>query len=283
MQNVKKENILDFVIVGAAKSGTSSLSYYLGEHPDVFLPKPQLHFHSRIDKTDNSWGQYAEHFRAATPGQKVGEHSPFYYTHEEAASSLSASCPGLKLIWLLRHPIDRAWSHYWYNVMGGSEHVSPQDIIHHERWQKIYIRKSVYSTFLETYLSYFNGQNMMFVFTEKLRESPDDVLMHICRFIDVDDSFSFKRSGEMKRRTVRPGNVALHQRLGRIRATKLVSIPGVPRILQRINHWNLSCELPYPEIPQAEKKKLEEYFQPFNLRLSKLIDIDVNEIWHNNV
>jgi len=167
-------------------------------------------------------------------------------------------------------------------VMKGNERVTPQNILNHERWQDIYIRKSEYSSFMETYLRYFDRQNMMFIFTEELRESPDSVLSGICDFLDVDDSFSFNnRTGEIKRRTNRPRYIVLHQWVHRLRRGRFVSRFGVSRMLDGVFNWNLSSSLPYPAIPQAEKKRLEEYFEPFNLRLSKLIDRDVKDIWRD--
>lgn len=271
-----------FVIVGAAKCGTSSLSYYLGEHPGVFLPKQQIHFHSRKHNLEKDWAHYAEYFCDATPDQVIGEHSPFYYTYEKAALSLNVNCPGVKLIWLLRNPIDRSWSHYWYNIMQGSEHISPRNILSHERWRDIYIRKSEYSTFVETYLRYFDSQSMMFVFTEELRGSPADTLYRICEFLDIDTDFNFSRAGQIKRRTVKPKHITLHQWLGRLRGTGLVSSRGVSSIYRRLNDWSLSYDLPYPAMPHEEKKRLENHFSSFNSKLGMLINRDVEGIWRHD-
>lgn len=115
----------DFLVIGAQKSGTSSLFKYLAQHPQVrgSAPKEVHFFDGGLNpKTDTyalgeTW--YRDHFPLAStmaPGQKAFEASPLYMLHPLAAGRIAALLPQVKLVALLRNPTDRALSHYFHSV-----------------------------------------------------------------------------------------------------------------------------------------------------------------------
>lgn len=123
----------DFIIVGAAKSGTSSLHKYLSAHPDVFMPKlKELNFfHAYGQDNTPIWERfpemptnemaYASHFYKAGANQIKGEASPSYLIyHERTIANIKKFYKGRelpKIIIILREPIDKIWSHFRFNRM----------------------------------------------------------------------------------------------------------------------------------------------------------------------
>src|SRR4051812_42429120 len=104
----------DFLIVGAAKAGTTSLAAYLAEHPDVFMARrKELHFFGREKEYRRGWEWYCSHFEGAGDARAVGEATPDYMWRERAVERIAQDLPKARIIATLRHPVDRAYSHYW--------------------------------------------------------------------------------------------------------------------------------------------------------------------------
>jgi hypothetical protein len=101
----------DFLGIGAQRSGTTTLYELLRRHPETFLPdEKELHYFSLHHHRPLGW--YAAKFAAAAPGRRVGEISPYCLFHPEAPARIAAALPHVKLIALLRDPVDRALSGY---------------------------------------------------------------------------------------------------------------------------------------------------------------------------
>jgi Sulfotransferase domain len=117
---VKRGGMPDFHILGAQKSGTSSLFRYLFSHPQVYAPyKKELQYYSKNYDKGLDW--YKTFFPADSDKKRKlrlvsGEATPYYIFHPQAAAWIHADTPDAKLIVLLRDPVSRAYSHYIHNV-----------------------------------------------------------------------------------------------------------------------------------------------------------------------
>jgi hypothetical protein len=120
----------NYLIIGTKRGGTTSLQQYLTAHPDVLEPKAAKASHYFDANYDKSWSWYRAHFplqrwmdreRAAGRPVMVGEASPYYCFHPLALERISARLPDVRLIIVLRDPVERAWSHYAYEVARGNE------------------------------------------------------------------------------------------------------------------------------------------------------------------
>ena len=118
----------DVVILGAMKSGTTSLHNYLVQHPGVVEPlRKEVHFFDVNFERGESW--YRAHFgREGQPGLNL-DSSPYYLFHPAVPQRLHALLPEAKLIVLLRDPVRRAYSHYWHERDKGRETLSFEDAI----------------------------------------------------------------------------------------------------------------------------------------------------------
>jgi hypothetical protein len=109
-----------FVIAGAQKCGTSSLSATLRRHPAFFMATPkELHFFDRHFDRGVSW--YEDQFNPAPRHRQLGEATPSYLYDADARARLGATLPGCKFVVILRDPVKRAYSHYWHTHRRGQE------------------------------------------------------------------------------------------------------------------------------------------------------------------
>ena len=150
----------NFLIIGAPKCGTTSLHYYLSRHPDIFLPKQkELHFFSTVNvdkkllKNElypieillekiivNNFNDYKVHFLNAHKYKMVGEITPSYYIKPqrfaENVNLYLKDIDDLKLIILLRNPIEASLSHYNMQFNNGVEYLSFNDFLEVEDYRK---------------------------------------------------------------------------------------------------------------------------------------------------
>ncbi len=140
----------DFLIVGAARSGTTLLSFLLGKHPQIYFPalkEPMfmalyeqkkrlidIRTGKKVDYTVERLEDYVQLFKQAHEGQLIGEASTWYLcfyreTLANIAKLYGEKMSQLKIFILLRHPAERAWSHYWHNRREGKEKLNFEEAI----------------------------------------------------------------------------------------------------------------------------------------------------------
>ena len=112
----------DFIIIGAAKAGTTSLHAILKQHPDIFMPaQKEPEFFARDDRFAAGVAQYATHFKQARANQLVGEASTIYSLaplFPDTARRMAETLPDARIIYVLREPVSRAFSYYAQLIKG---------------------------------------------------------------------------------------------------------------------------------------------------------------------
>ena len=116
----------NFLIIGAMKSGTTALYYYLEQHPQVYMsPVKEPNFFCSEENSDGDFatrlGAYQDLFRDVSGEKAIGEASHCYLYEPEAAARIQEYITDAKLIAVLRDPVDRAYSHFLHMVRNGSE------------------------------------------------------------------------------------------------------------------------------------------------------------------
>ena len=214
---------LDFVVIGAQKAGTTSLHQYLGAHPDVFMSRnKELHFfveglYGRNGWDcgwEKGWGWYEAQFAEAGSAVAIGESSPSYATYplrEGIAERIAASLPGVRLVYLLRHPVERARSEYTHNVINGQERRPIERALLED---PRYLAKSSYAMQVDQYLSHVRRDQLLLVVSERLRLERAATMQRIFEFLGVGSSLphgvldqEFHRT-EQKAVPSRAGNLA---------------------------------------------------------------------------
>ncbi len=189
----------DFLVVGAQKSGTTSLFVLLSKHPQLFLPfRKEVQFFSSKVLYPKGLNWYAEEFFSTCPPDKLaGEVSPQYMYSTETARRVHEGLPEAKIIAILRDPIDRAWSHYQMTRRRGQETRTVQEAFadtlntdeadteapEHAR----YFQFGDYERVLSEYLRLYGRENMLVLFQEDLHQQPEMVMRQVYRFLGIDD------------------------------------------------------------------------------------------------
>jgi hypothetical protein len=175
----------DFVIIGAMKSATSSLYWWLEARPDCFLASPkEVDFFSRDDRWERGAAWYGKFFAGAREGQVVGEASVSYTRPDLAplaAERMKSLLPDAKLLMVLRHPVERLRSHYRHEVQRGRERRSLPEAL--DSGDSPYLASSRYFSCLRPYIERFPRQQIGVVRFEDLvfdgRPGWEQVLGHL--------------------------------------------------------------------------------------------------------
>lgn len=192
----------DFVIIGAAKSGTTTLYQYLCRHPQVYMstPKePEFFARDEVYSLGSEW--YASLFEQAKPDQICGEASTKYTNSDypKSAERLAQLVSNPKLIYVMRNPTERAYSHYVQRIKTGQNTRTQLEItrtFEEAIAQEDFLLKSgIYIEQIENYLRFFPKESFLFLLMEDLIESPQDVLRQTCSFLGIDQEIDLTEEG----------------------------------------------------------------------------------------
>lgn len=201
----KRVNLPDFFIIGATKCGTTSLYYYLKQHPKIFMPtvkEPRFFYYKGIQKSHlNSVGNnivftiedYINLFKKAKEGQIVGEASPNYlYRYDLVIPNLKEvygeKYKKLKIIAILRNPAERAYSHWLFFKKLNRENFSFMEAINKK--ERDYIKQGMYHDMVKSYLNEF--RYMRIYLFEDLIKDTGGVIKDLFNFLDVDPNYNVK-------------------------------------------------------------------------------------------
>ncbi len=233
-----------YIIIGAQKSGTTSLYQWIVQHPNVQQAlRKEIHYFDRHHEKSVAW--YLSHFPQSQDTGRflLGEATPNYFFHPTAARRLSQLFPDIKLILVLRNPIERAYSHFQHNIRrnriqgtfekalaleeeifsankGQLPEVFSQTP---EYWWHSYVNRGIYSRQLEIWQKYFQPEQLLIFKSEEMFRHPDRTAAKTYDFLGL-------------------------------KPFKGVSL--TPR----------NC-YSYPQMRPATRKKLVSFFRPFNKQL----------------
>lgn len=187
-------------IVGAPKCATSTLHDWLGQHPDVFASGiKETHFFTHKDVLKTYYvpaqivtteAEYAEVFEDAKPGQWLLDSTPNYLLYPHVAGEIRKRYPKAKVIAILRHPVDRAISHFKMDRVLGihSEPVSRLlDLTREDvRYEREYLGNSRYATALRPYQELFGAEQLLILDFDRFRTEPEALLEEVYSFIGID-------------------------------------------------------------------------------------------------
>lgn len=270
----------NFLIIGAAKAGSTALAAYLGSHPDVFVAsEKEVHFFD--DHFDRGVDWYASRFGAVREERAVGDATPTYMYTDEALGRMADLLPDAKLIAILRNPVDRAYSHYWW-MRALDERRPFDDAVHDEilgREQpdpEKYVAAGRYVERLERVCRYYPRSSLHVVILEELRESPHARFAEVCRFLGVDDQVVPADLGAVHNPAYRLRSPALRTWMLRLHAWRRLPFD----IASRIDKMNRVAFRPPPMDPQI-RGELEGYYEKHNAALAAWLERDLS-VWSSS-
>jgi hypothetical protein len=293
----------NFMIIGAAKSGTSALYRYSRQHPEIYMSQvKETHFFSYKDAPPNTIGPgdsvnqaitdmatYLTLFEDAGEARAIGEASPTYLYSARAPRLIKEYIPEARLIAILRQPADRAFSAFMHVTRDGREPIADFAEalkLEEERialnWGPIwhYTKIGFYSEQIRRYYELFEREQIKVYLYDDFSARPIDVLQDIFRFLDVNDTFvpdvriRANVSGVQRSQTLYWLIERLFARPNPIRtvARKLLSEETRWRFTSNVRNQNIVHQSISPEI----RHQLTELFREDILRLQDLLARDLS-------
>ncbi|MGH2728637.1 MAG: sulfotransferase family protein [Actinomycetota bacterium] len=258
-----------FLVIGAMKSGTTSLHAYLGAHPDVFMAEPkELDFFVEGKNLERGLDWYEERFGAAGDARARGEASTNYTKHPffpDVPERIARVIPDVRLIYVVRHPIRRMVSQYLHHVAEYGERKPAAEAL---LSNPMIFALSDYATQIERYLDHFSREQILIVTSEDLYGRRAETMRTIYRFVGADDEKTPPTlDRELHRTRDKAAPTALAERMPFL--ARLAESPATPRsIARRLSR--LTARRTAPEsvpVPAEVERILRERLRPTVERL----------------
>ena len=270
-----------FVIGGAPKAGTTALWALLAEHPDVWMSRLKEPYFLTRDVNNpapgvriigaprtNSYPRglewYESLFAEGADRRARGEASTHYIGALDGPELMERHVPGLKVIFILRQPVDRMYSHYWHNEKRGHS-LPPFRAVLEDHPDLRYLEyMSRYGQHVERYRQALGPDRVHLVLFDDLRTRPAEVFREVCRFIEVDDSFQPDFAAEHNPYGT-PASRSLQRAITRTTYMRWTFLPeGVRRSARRmriaLQNWNLR-RAAYRPIDEDVRRQLQDHFE----------------------
>lgn len=284
-------NLPNFILVGAAKTGTSFLLKYLEQHSDIYLPNSnELYFHSKLKNFEGPYDKeklgmqtrYLEDYKKFFQdynGQKViGEFSTDYlYAYTESIKSIKETIgKDVKIVIVLRNPVDRSFSQYRHLVTKCHEPLEFWDAVNAQgerekkkwRWTYQYINVSKYYSQVKAYKEAFD--NIKVVIYEDLKSDPKKTIEELYSFLDVKVEHFENITEKVNVKRVYKSKIFF--KLSRFLEKVENKLFNTSKLSEGINKFNL-VEL---KISKQDKKDLFKIFEDDINKLEALLNIDLS-------
>jgi hypothetical protein len=303
---IPQSKLPNFIIIGAGKSGTTSLHYYLQQHPNIYMsPIKETNFFAYAANSNDQFlsfndsifpvkdiATYKKLFNGAKNEAARGECSPMYLWHPIAPKNIKSYIPEAKLICVLRNPVERSYSAYLMYVSQNFERRTFSQAVADEikfsktgNWllgRGVYIGIGFYHEQLKRYLQYFHRNQIKVILYDDYRQNSLAILNSIYRFLEINMNI-FPKILVKHNPSGLPKNKTMHHLLQPRKFTKQIR-----RYMPRYLHdpiFNFffkikSNNLVKPPLNENLRRKIVEIFREDILKLQHLIKRDLTH-WLN--
>jgi len=294
----------NFLIVGAARSGTTSLYHYLAQHSDIYFPetkepcffayarglsKGEIHRHAVTDLND-----YVNLFLAGASSKWRGEASAIYlHLYKEVTNNIQFYIPNyedLRIIMILRNPIERAFSQYMRNVRNLKEPLSFEEAIEKEAQRKLeginsdylYIERGFYYEQVKAYMEKFKFVKVVLFddFSKDSLNVIDSVLefLQLQRNFEIDTTVNYDKSGQPKFESLIKLRRELINKKNPVKSIAKALLPKSFRkkIANQFTNFVYDVSLEKKSVSKETYLKLLEVYKIDIVKLGKLIDKDLS-------
>ena len=282
------------MIVGAQKAATTSLKNYLSEHPNVsgHLQTEFSYFVSEEEYYLNYAEVYTQYFGSKGKNcDRVIAKNAIMYTHEQSINRLVQHNKDCQLVYLLRNPVERAYSSYTMEVSSGWMKRDFNEIVEILRTDdrqdimyKLFIRLGLYANHLEMMYKYFPKESVHVILFEKLKEQPTSVCRNIFKLLNVDDTF-IPNIKTVHNSTQKTKSDFLTDVLTKLRNNKNIIKKTAKAFLPRKTFTKLGqsaisfnkSNARYDGPDEVTRAKLVDFFKPHNDRLQEMTGIKLDQ------
>ena len=269
----------NFLIVGAQKSGTTTLYDILNNHPEVNMSKiKEVNYFTSEKKMSKGLKFYSSFFYKKKATQKItGEASPGYMNNLYIPKLIKNQLGDVKIIMILRNPVKRAYSQYWDNRRHLSESLTESEIIgryltdEYSSKSKGYFSRGVYIKYVEEYLKYFKRDNLHIIIFEELLDNQKKELKKLYNFLKIDDSDQFLNLYISSNSSMIWNNNFYKFFLQNPKYNKYIS-----KHLRRFFFFGKKYKYKYPLPTDNNLKILQEFYKPWNRKLEFFLDKELN-------
>jgi len=286
----------DFLVAGPPKCASTSLHFYLNQHPEIFMsPEKEINFFNR--HYHKGFDFYSSHFKNAAPGQKIGEATPEYAFLPFASDRIKKDLPDVKIILCFRNPVERAFSD-WLMLWDAGVEIDDFktcidfnlkqmetisfdgekgaqvwfDRVNHlhqgEKWVRSYLQAGMNGSILEDYLSKFSQNQVKYIFMDDLVSHVDETLKDLFRFLQVDEQFVVPDKDEKNFYYDRKAYRSLIKIIGVKPARRIAHL--MPDNLKNVFKQKKSQVKKKWVLEDAERKRLIDIFKPDIQKLEHL-------------
>jgi hypothetical protein len=300
---------LDFIIIGAQKSATTSLFKYLQPHPEIHMPPDkEAPFFSDEALYAGGWSEFAErYFPGIDRSLRWGSATPQYMGNPLVPARIREEMPDARLIALLRHPIERAYSHYTMSMRRGFDQrpfaTAVEELLREESLRAAraampvreegainedesnhYLVWGEYGRILTDFRNHFPAEQLLVLFMDEMVADPVASYLQVIRFIGVDDTVVPENVGKVYhkggRSTIIPDSWRTAVKTNGLFRLFWDLVPE--RIRQNIRYWydqknvRKGGESEREEaISEATRLRLVDHFAPDVALLEELIGREV--------
>lgn len=277
----------NMLIAGAPRCGTTSIYRGLAIHPDIFFPeKKELWFFYNQKEWQKGIEWYADQFKGHVNEKIIAEATPLYFCCQKSIKRISRVLPGVKILLVLRNPVDRAVSHYWFNVKKSNESLSidealERDLSESREWKLPkgalnYVGIGMYDVHIQNILRYFKRNQVHTVIFEEMLNNQEKTFVEIYDFLGVQwksvNSLKKENGGEWFRSV---GMKKLYADFPLKRVIVGLLPTGVQVLLRKVR-GKLACQSSPPELSCVIKKRLISVYDKHIANLELFLQKDLS-------
>jgi len=289
----------NFMCLGAAKSGTTTLYDILRQHSDIYIPSfKEPHFFDIPENFANGLQWYKKTYFKKADKKIIADFTPSYFFDKNAPKRIfeSLGCD-IKFLVIVRNPVDRAYSHYLHSKRDCHEteefakslrlefnrlkqYLNQSDYLSYLRHS--YIHQGLYSKMLERYLQYFTLDNFLFIsFEDEFLNDRDFTIKKILEFLEIDSTISLntdiKSNPSSKERSKMLKRIMKKSGWWRVFFKKIIPSLKVRQIIKnRIQRINIKEFNAQPLNQELKSDLLEKYFREDILSFERIINKKMN-------
>ncbi|WP_227271330.1 sulfotransferase family protein [Roseobacter weihaiensis] len=302
----------DFIIGGAPKCGTTSLHQILDQHPEAWVAKNELYFFDvddpiahgdflEMDGSDLSWRDprdpavrdfYENRFAEAPQGCLIGEDTTTYLMSDVAAFRIQATDPKVKVIFMLRDPVKRAFSQYWHLLRSGRTCQSFEKALSNE---PSIILGSTYAPRLRSFYDALGPARVHVVLFEEFKSDQQSVMNGVTEFLGLSpmsvetvetwhNRTKYPARAETLLRLNRVGRILVRHRYarhfkGNVPLSSRIAHKAYRRWFRFISRRVLTEDHPPSDMRAKTRAYLCQHLSDRNAGLSKLLGKDLSQHW----